>query len=294
MTARIPAGTPAPYVAQLRVYEPLAAFGVAEREHWQDYLARGAAPSREQGPALERAAGLVALLGLAPPCLPDLPEQAYVTEVDGVTLVSPWSTRLRSLAAVQEVRAGLPALLADTFIPRGVAEAAERELAAERRRHPDRRVHVLSSCWQVPARWFVLVEAQERVARRGEPGGAGVGAPARTGRSLVYRTAMSRARRRVARALAVLRRSLDDEVAVAGLEQLGRWLEEFHPRSLVELDYGALVHLLDDDALEEDESAGDVAAAIAALAQGEHGEASAAYARVTARRAVLQSVETAG
>ena len=34
-----------------------------------------------------------------------------------------------------------------------------------------------------------------------------------------------------------------------GVEQVGRWLEEFHPRSLVELDYGGLVHLLGAEAL---------------------------------------------
>ena len=57
---------------------------------------------------------------------------------------------------------------------------------------------------------------------------------------------MSRARRRLARALAVLRPSVDDHAVIAGVEDLGRWLEEFHPRSVVELDYGDLVHLLDD------------------------------------------------
>ncbi len=80
---------------------------------------------------------------------------------------------------------------------------------------------------------------------------------------------MSRARRRTARALAVLRRTVEDGDVAAGLEDLGRWLEEFHPRSLVELDYGGLVHLLDDTALAQDESARDVAAALAALGAGD-------------------------
>ena len=104
---------------------------------------------------------------------------------------------------------------------------------------------------------------------------------------------MSRARRRTARALAVLRRTVEDGDVAAGLEDLGRWLEEFHPRSLVELDYGGLVHLLDDTALAEDESARDVATALAALGQGDVGAASDAYARVTARMKALQSVESA-
>jgi len=104
---------------------------------------------------------------------------------------------------------------------------------------------------------------------------------------------MSRARRRTARALAVLRRTVEDDEVAAGLEDLGRWLEEFHPRSLVELDYGGLVHLLDDAALAADESARDVGTALRALDEGDVAAASAAYARVTARMKALQAVESA-
>ena len=104
---------------------------------------------------------------------------------------------------------------------------------------------------------------------------------------------MSRARRRVARALSVLRRTLDEGAITAGVEDLGRWLEEFHPRSLVELDYGGLVHLVDDAALAEDESARDLGLALAALAEGQGEQAAAAYGRVSARMKALQAVESA-
>jgi hypothetical protein len=39
------------------------------------------------------------------------------------------------------------------------------------------------------------------------------------------------------------------------LAEVGRWLEDFHPYSLVELDYGELVQLFSDDALSSDQSA---------------------------------------
>ncbi len=104
---------------------------------------------------------------------------------------------------------------------------------------------------------------------------------------------MSRARRRVARALAVLRTAVDDSAVTEGVEDLARWLEEFHPRSLVELDYGDLVHLLDDAELAQDESARDMAAALARLAEGNGLEAAAAYERMTARMKALQAVESA-
>jgi hypothetical protein len=168
-----------------------------------------------------------------------------------------------------------------------VADAAADDLERWRAEHPEEHVHVLSSTWQVPLQWFVLVDAQERQVT------SGTGQGATEGRQLLYRTEMSRARRRTARALAVLRRTVDAS-ATSGVEELARWLEEFHPRSLVELDYGGLVHLLDDEALLADESAADVAAALAALGDGEGEAAQTAYARVSGRMKALQAVESAG
>ena len=59
---------------------------------------------------------------------------------------------------------------------------------------------------------------------------------------LRYRTPMVQARRRLARALRTLREHIGEGPLTEGLVDVGRWLEEFHPRSLVELDYGGLVH----------------------------------------------------
>ena len=282
------------YVAQLRVYEPLAAFPADERASWERYAASGGAPSRERAVALEHEAGLRALVGLPPAALPELGEHAFVTEVDGVTLVCPWRTRVRACEALGEFRSELPDEAADAFVPRAVADAAGDELEQWRSAHPELHVHVLSSTWQVPLRWFLLVDPDEREVSPGAPGGA-AGAPAghRTGRALLYRTPMSRARRRVARALSVLKRTLDEGAVTAGVEDLGRWLEDFHPRSLVELDYGGLVHLLDDAALTEDESARDLTVALSALSEGSGEAAAAAYGRVSARMKALQAVESA-
>ena len=71
---------------------------------------------------------------------------------------------------------------------------------------------------------------------------------------------MSAARRRVARALRTLRTRLGDldvELDVVDeLEDLGRWLEEFHARSWVELDYAGLARLLGPEVVAEDTSVG--------------------------------------
>ena len=282
------------YVAFLRVYEPLAAFSGEQRRRWEAEVASGRATTPAEGAARERAAALRALVGRPPQALPAGEERALVTEVDGVTLVCPQRTRLRALEALEDFVADLPEEVVGAFLPLALARSAGAELDGWRAAHPDQRSHQLSSAWQVPLRWFVLVDHDERVVRPGQParsGGSPVGRL--TDRRLVYRTPMSRARRRTARALSVLRRTVEDGTVTAGVEDLGRWLEEFHPRSLVELDYGGLVHLLDDAALEADESARDIAAALTALGEGEAAQAAAAYARVTARMKVLQAVESA-
>jgi hypothetical protein len=289
MPAPRPPGTA--FLASLRVYEPLAAFDGAERRHWQEYVACGAARSVEAGLALEREAALRALTGVPVRELPQVGPEAFVTEVDGVALVCPWRTRERALEALESFRSELPDQVLEAFVPRPLLDAADDALQQLRAEQPDLRLHVLTSTWQVPLRWFVLVDAEEREISLGLP--AEVGSTRLSGRRLVYRTAMSRARRRTARALEVLRRCVDDGPVTSGVEQMGRWLELFHPRSLVELDYGGLAHLLDDAALTQDESARDVAAALAALDRGDAAAAAAAYGRVEARNKVLQSVESA-
>ena len=282
------------YVASLRVYEPLAAFEGGERGFWQPYVFGAARIGSAEAMSIERAAALRSAAGRPPRRLPQVGEEAFVLEIDGVTLLCPWRTEVRSWMGLTEFVSDLPDELADAFAPRVLVEQAEVALDRWRLDHASTRTHVLTCTWQVPLRWFVLVDSDERTCTPGEPGGA-AGAPPgrRTGRSLTYRTPMSRARRRVARALSVLRRSVEDAALIDGVEDLGRWLEEFHPRSLVELDYGGLVHLLDDAELAQDESARDVALALASLNEGDAARSAAAYGRVTARMKALQAIEAA-
>ncbi|HUR14607.1 MAG TPA: hypothetical protein VM097_08960 [Mycobacteriales bacterium] len=275
------------FAASLRVYEPLAAFEGAERDHWEQYVRAGAQLPAPAATALEQAAVTAAMVHRR---LPLLADHAHVLDVDGVTLVSPWRTALRAQEALVDFAGELPEVVVDAFTSRTVLESAEVELDRWRAEHGTVTPHVRTSAWQVPLRWFLLVDPQERQVSLGEPVEVTV---RRTGRSLVYRTPMSRARRRVARALSVLRVAVQDEGVTQGVEELGRWLEEFHPRSLVELDYGGLVHLLDDAELSQDESARDMAHAMERLAAGDGEGAAVAYQRMTARMKALQAVETA-
>jgi len=74
------------------------------------------------------------------------------------------------------------------------------------------------------------------------------------------------------------------------LEELGRWLEEFHARSWVELDYAGLARLLDPVGVVEDTSVGDVAAAVAALSAGDDPGAAELYRAVVERWAAVQAL----
>jgi hypothetical protein len=89
----------------------------------------------------------------------------------------------------------------------------------------------------------------------------------------------------------VLRKSVGDVPITEAVEEGARWLEEFHPRSVVELDYGGLVDLLPDETLEEDDSPGLAAAGLAALSRGDADAATEAYEKLVARWRAIQLLE---
>ncbi|QDY77689.1 hypothetical protein [Streptomyces qinzhouensis] len=270
-----------PYAAFLRVYEPLAAFPEPERAHWTRYAARGEAPTAQD--ELRRS---LADLVPTPPVPVPIHEstEAFVAEVDGAVLICPWRTKLRSRLALQEAPDRFPAVLLDAALPPVVRKEAAADWEHWRERNPDARPWIRTAVWQVPVRWFTLFGDEERHYRPAGPAG-----PA----ELRYRTPMAQARRRVARALKALRESQDGGQLAAGLVDVGKWLEEFHPRSLVELDYGGLVHALSGPVLAGDHSAADLAAGIAALRAGDAEGARVAYARLSDRWGAVRNLQSA-
>jgi hypothetical protein len=112
---------------------------------------------------------------------------------------------------------------------------------------------------------------------------------------------MARARRRVARALITLRgqggnfagEDWEPEQTAGELAEVGHWLAGFHPYSLLELDYGGLVHLLSDDALCSDQSVAELGAAIDGAARGEGELAVAMYKRAHSRWRAFAEFELA-
>ncbi|MFI1826726.1 hypothetical protein ACH41E_09805 [Streptomyces sp. NPDC020412] len=271
-----------PYATYLRVYEPLAAFPEPERAHWARYAARGGTLTAQD----ELRRSLADLLPTPPVPVPVHESgDAFVVEVDGVVCVCPWRTRLRGWLALEELVTQLPAPLLDAVLPPVVRGQAAADWERWRERNPDARPWIRSAIWQVPVRWFTLFSDEEREY---EPAGDPSGEPV-----LRYRTPMVQARRRIARTLKALRDSEDSGPLTSGLVDVGKWLEEFHPRSLVELDYGGLVHAVSGAQLAEDHSAADVAAGIAALSSGDDEGASEAYARLVDRWRAVKGLQFA-
>ncbi|MFJ6074754.1 hypothetical protein ACIQFU_28685 [Streptomyces sp. NPDC093065] len=263
-----------PYAAYLRVYEPLAAFPDAERAHWARYARRPGRPSYQD----ELRRSLADLLPTPPVAVPvHESADAFVTEVDGVVCVCPWRTRLRGWQALGDLAEDFPEPVLDALIPPVVRRQSTQDYERWLERNPDARPWIRTATWQVPINWFVLVSDAEREY---DGGGVAEGADAPV---LRYRTPMVQARRRVARGLRALREAVDEGPLIDGLVDVGRWLEEFHPRSLVELDYGGLVHALPAGELEADHSAADVAEGIEALRHGDGAAAGAAYGRLVER-----------
>lgn len=275
---------PSLFASYLRVYEPLTAFDRDRQMFWRRYVREGRAVAPIEGPGRQRTAVLEAL-GAGWTRLPDLPDEAYVLEADDTLLVCPWNLRVRVAEAALSARDGVPSVLADAFVPpilAGQAKAIVEDWRSGARvlEHGVPRVHEQIATWGVPLRWFVFVDADERelVTRRGR-------------RALRYRTEISKARRRAHRGVSVLRKSVGDAPITEAVEEGARWLEEFHPRSVVELDYGGLVDLLSDDVLEADDSPKLVAAGLAGLSRGDADAATEAYEKLVSRWRAVQLLE---
>ena len=89
----------------------------------------------------------------------------------------------------------------------------------------------------------------------------------------------------------MLRRAIGDAPITVAVEETARWLEEFHSRSIVELDYGGLVNLMSDEALATDDSPGLVAAGLSNVARGDADAATEVYEKLVERWRAVQLLE---
>jgi hypothetical protein len=268
---------PSLFASYLRVYEPLSAFDRDEQRYWRRYVRDGRAVAPGDGPDRQRTTVMEAI-GPGWSRLPDLPREAYVLEQDDTLLICPWSLRVRVAEAALHARSGIPAVLADAFVPPALAGLAQSVL--EDWRAEPGRLHEQVATWGVPLRWFVFVDGSERRLRTDQV------------RVLSYQTPIGKALARAHHGLTVLRRSVGEDAAITEAVAEGtQWLSEFHPESVVELDYGGLVDLFSDEILAADDSPELVAEGLAGLERGDAEAATEAYEKLVERWRSVQLLE---
>lgn len=268
---------PTPYVASLRIYEPLSAFEPADRLRWQDIDANKDSRREEQELALRR------LVFPEPPAV--RPDGAHVLDINGLRYVSPWSTATRCWAALDDFKESLPSSITPFFIPPSLEEVITTGVDLLEDRVP----HIITETWVIPPRWFSLFIPEERIRGEDEDGAYSFA-----------RTTMSKARERAEKSHEIVLGAFGQGSVEQEIENLLDWLELFHPESIVELDYGGLASYLDAalrvqglDGINDDSSIEDVAHSLAGLAAGDGAIAGQGYERLVLRWRSVQALESA-
>ena len=268
---------PTPYVASLRIYEPLSAFEPADRLRWQDIDDNKDSRREEQELALRR------LVFPEPPAV--RPDGAHVLDINGLRYVSPWSTATRCWAALDDFKESLPSSITPFFIPPSLEEVITTGVDLLEDRVP----HIITETWVIPPRWFSLFIPEERIRGEDEDGAYSFA-----------RTTMSKARERAEKSHEIVLGAFGQGSVEQEIENLLDWLELFHPESIVELDYGGLASYLDAalrvqglDGINDDSSIEDVAHSLAGLAAGDGAIAGQGYERLVLRWRSVQAFESA-
>ncbi len=209
-----------------------------------------------------------------------LEERAFIRRVDDRVFVCPWRTRLRMLTSLLAFRGVVPDEVADAFVPEEEAQRAARELATMDEETPEIRSHILQANWHVPLRWFGAFDDTERILVED-----------RGGLRLRYETTTRKARARLLHTLEILEGSQMDEGVTTAVRELLDWLSVFSDGGLVELDYGSVARMFDDEELLADRSAAELWQCLAALEQGDSQRAGLIFATLSERWSEVRAVE---
>jgi hypothetical protein len=268
---------PTPYVASLRVYEPLTSFSPVDQLRWsaldiQNYTGRD-----EQLRALERT------ILSEPPSLKA--DGAHVIDHDGKRFVSPWSTAHRCWAAVEDFKNSLPSSVIPFFMPESLSEALSEFSEELEHRVP----HIISETWIIPPRWFALFEPDERL--RGQN---------HDGPFTVMITELTKAKKRCISTHQIVRKAFGPGPVEEEIVQLLNWLNVFHPDSILECDYGGLAQYLEkvltedgEPGLDADRSIEDVTLSLQGLSNGDGALAGQGYEALVSRWRKVAALEQA-
>jgi len=268
---------PTPYVASLRVYEPIDSFEAEDQLRWSKISHSTQTLVDEQNESLSRMIrGDISAFKT---------DGIHLLEIDGKKFIAPWSTSTRCWAALDDFKSLLPSSLIPFFIPQKLEESIK--LSGEI--IEDKVSHITTSTWSIPPRWFALFSPEDRLRGNNKDGAF-----------TILRTAIANAKQRAT----FTHQSVLDAFGVGPIESeisdLIKWLEIFDAKSIVELDYGGLATylnnllLLDGEVgLNADTSVEDVASSIAGLASGDGALASRGYERLVSRWRKVAGMESA-
>jgi hypothetical protein len=268
---------PTPYVASLRIYEPLSAFSPAENLRWANLPITTATNADEQIRALAR------IINLEPPALK--PDGAHIIEVEGRRYICPWSTAARCWAALENFKETLPNNIAKFFLPQNLEEA----ISINSEIIEDKVPHIITETWMIPPRWFSLFTPDERTRGHNDNG------------AFTYlRTDIASAKKRCMFTHQTVVASFGNGPIEQEIADLLEWMDLFHPESIVELDYGGLATFLENSLIEEgepgidaDSSVEDLHLSLAGLAQGDGAQAGLGYQRLMNRWRRVAALEQA-
>jgi len=268
---------PTPYVASLRIYEPLDSFELSDQSHWSHIEITTPTSFDEQRRALART------LNLNSTALK--PDGAHILEHQGKRYVAPWSTTARCWAALEDFKSTLPPSIIKFFIPANIEDL----ISSSTQIIEDKVSHILTSTWNIPPRWFALFRPDERL--RGQNN---------DGYFTILRTSIRNALERAKFTHEAVLNAFGSGPVESEIADLIDWLELFDSRSIVELDYGGLANYLNDlltqsgdVGLEADTSIEDVNSSIAGLASGDGTLAGRGYERLVSRWRRVAALESA-
>ena len=268
---------PTPYVASLRVYEPINSFELGDQVRWNQINITETTGYEEELRALRRT--------IIPEPLASRSDGAHIIDHDGKRYVAPWSTARRCWAALEDFKTTLPSGVIKFFIP-FEAENSITEYSSE---FENKVPHILTETWIIPPRWFALFDSEERLRGKND-----------NGVFTIARTEIELAKKRCITAHAAVRKAFGPGPVEEELIQLLNWLNVFHPKSIVELDYGGLAIYLEkalrdngENGLEADTSIEDVHHSINGLSAGDGAMAGVGYERLVTRWRRVAALEQA-
>ena len=268
---------PTPYVASLRIYEPLTSFSPADQLRWSTIPIESYTGREEELRALQRT------ILSEPPTLKA--DGAHIIDHDRVRYVSPWSTARRCWAAVEDFKNSLPSSVIPFFMPESLSDALGEETDGLENRVP----HIISETWIIPPRWFSLFTPEERLRGNNDDGPF-----------TIMRTDIANAKKRCMSTHQIVRQAFGPGPVEEEIVQLLNWLNVFHPESIVECDYGGLALYLEksltDDGepgLEADRSIEDVTLSLQGLSNGDGALAGQGYEALVTRWRKVAALEQA-